>query len=297
MQRYTVYLYLKTALHVSGGTSTHHQERIQLYLQHLVFVTPLLLSAAIVKELEPVWVCCGWLWWPCRPGRGLNQSGARVRACRCYTDWRGQGRSTHPEPTRPACLDEIKWPSGRTLRMSDPGGMMRMCGLCKTVNLGTLACRGGHRSRRYRRLWPRRGNCSVSLFSPKFLNILSTKRASCKDMLCLGLNPNCLSCISPRSPTSCNTRKKNYELVLKAKIELHLFQQYFTPHTPPLKQSESETNLSPDLPSTNIIRSKIPFRKCFKLCSPVSDLVTRYGPQATTRFTMPSFSPIQTRTL
>ena len=31
MQRYTVYLYLETALHVSGGTSTHHQERIQLY--------------------------------------------------------------------------------------------------------------------------------------------------------------------------------------------------------------------------------------------------------------------------
>jgi len=54
MQRYTIYLYLETALHVSGGTSTHHQERIQLYLQHLVFVTPLLLSAAIVEELEPV---------------------------------------------------------------------------------------------------------------------------------------------------------------------------------------------------------------------------------------------------
>jgi hypothetical protein len=54
MQRYTVYLYLETALHVSGGVSTHHQELIQLYLQHLVFVTPLLLSAAIVEELEPV---------------------------------------------------------------------------------------------------------------------------------------------------------------------------------------------------------------------------------------------------
>jgi hypothetical protein len=54
MQRHTVYLYLETALHVSVGTSTHHQERIQLYLQHLVFVTPLLLSAAIVEELEPV---------------------------------------------------------------------------------------------------------------------------------------------------------------------------------------------------------------------------------------------------
>jgi hypothetical protein len=33
--------YLQTALHVLGGTCTHHQERIQLYLQHLVFVTPL----------------------------------------------------------------------------------------------------------------------------------------------------------------------------------------------------------------------------------------------------------------
>jgi hypothetical protein len=54
MQRYTVYLYLQTALHVSGGTSTHHQEPIQLHLQHLVFVAPLLQSAAIVEELEPV---------------------------------------------------------------------------------------------------------------------------------------------------------------------------------------------------------------------------------------------------
>jgi len=52
--------YLKTALHVSGGTITHHQERIQLYLEHLVFVTPLLLSAAIVEEVELVCVCCGW---------------------------------------------------------------------------------------------------------------------------------------------------------------------------------------------------------------------------------------------
>jgi hypothetical protein len=60
MQRYTVYLHLETALHVSGGTSTQHQERIQLYLQHLVFVTPLLLSAAIVEELEQVLVYCGW---------------------------------------------------------------------------------------------------------------------------------------------------------------------------------------------------------------------------------------------
>jgi len=52
--------YLETALHVSGGTITHHQKRKQLYLQHLVFVTPLLLLAAIVEELELVWVWCGW---------------------------------------------------------------------------------------------------------------------------------------------------------------------------------------------------------------------------------------------
>jgi len=38
--------YLETALHVSGSTTTHHQERKQLYLQHLVFVKPLLLPAA-----------------------------------------------------------------------------------------------------------------------------------------------------------------------------------------------------------------------------------------------------------
>jgi hypothetical protein len=50
MQRYTVYLYLETALHVSGGNFTHHQEHIQLYLQHLVFVTQLLLSAVTVRH-------------------------------------------------------------------------------------------------------------------------------------------------------------------------------------------------------------------------------------------------------
>jgi hypothetical protein len=57
MQRYTVYLYLKTAVHVLAGIYTYHQERIQLYLQHLVSVTTFLLSAAIVEELELVWVC------------------------------------------------------------------------------------------------------------------------------------------------------------------------------------------------------------------------------------------------
>jgi len=44
--------YLETAVHVSGGTFTHYQERKQLYLHHLVFVITLLLSAAVVEELE-----------------------------------------------------------------------------------------------------------------------------------------------------------------------------------------------------------------------------------------------------
>ena len=44
--------HLETALHISSGTSNHYQERKQLYLQHLVFVTSLVLPAAIVEELE-----------------------------------------------------------------------------------------------------------------------------------------------------------------------------------------------------------------------------------------------------
>ena len=49
MQRYSLF-YVETALHVSGGTTTHHQERKQLYLQYLVFVTTLRLPAAITVD-------------------------------------------------------------------------------------------------------------------------------------------------------------------------------------------------------------------------------------------------------
>jgi hypothetical protein len=54
MQHYIVDLYLETAVHVAGGTPTHHQESMQLYLQHLAFVTSLLLPAAIVEDLKLV---------------------------------------------------------------------------------------------------------------------------------------------------------------------------------------------------------------------------------------------------
>ena len=46
--------YLETTLQVSGGTCTHHQERKQLYLQHLVFVQPSLLPAAIAEVVATV---------------------------------------------------------------------------------------------------------------------------------------------------------------------------------------------------------------------------------------------------
>jgi hypothetical protein len=35
MQRYEVYLYMETALHISGGTSTHHQEYIASIFQYV----------------------------------------------------------------------------------------------------------------------------------------------------------------------------------------------------------------------------------------------------------------------
>jgi len=57
MQLYTVYVYLETTLHISGGDSTHHQERIQLYIQHLVLVTPLLLPAAIAAGVTNTRCC------------------------------------------------------------------------------------------------------------------------------------------------------------------------------------------------------------------------------------------------
>jgi hypothetical protein len=58
MQRYTVYLYPETALHISGGTSIYHQERKQLYLQYLLFIRPLLLTAAIFTVSVSVHPSC-----------------------------------------------------------------------------------------------------------------------------------------------------------------------------------------------------------------------------------------------
>ena len=52
MQQYTVYLYLQTAVHVSGVISSHHQELISLYLQYLTLLRPLLLPVVNVTGCE-----------------------------------------------------------------------------------------------------------------------------------------------------------------------------------------------------------------------------------------------------
>jgi hypothetical protein len=70
MQRYTVYLYLETVLHVSGGTSTHHQERKQPYLQHMVFVT--------LYCYLPLW-WKSWNWFECAVGGVRNPKHTQTR--------------------------------------------------------------------------------------------------------------------------------------------------------------------------------------------------------------------------
>jgi hypothetical protein len=51
MQRYTIRLFLQNALHVSGGSSAHHQE-LKLSIDHRSFLKLLLLTFATVEQLE-----------------------------------------------------------------------------------------------------------------------------------------------------------------------------------------------------------------------------------------------------
>jgi len=49
--------YLETAVHVSGGTTTNCQERKQLYLQHLVFVTVTAIAAGSSNGVYSLTLC------------------------------------------------------------------------------------------------------------------------------------------------------------------------------------------------------------------------------------------------
>jgi hypothetical protein len=52
--------YLETALHVSGGKSLIIRSAKQLYLQHLIFVTPYCYLPLSWNSWNWCWVCCGW---------------------------------------------------------------------------------------------------------------------------------------------------------------------------------------------------------------------------------------------
>ena len=54
MQIYTIYLFLRNALHVSDGSTANHQELKKLYIGYSIvyFVKPLLLPATVVEEME-----------------------------------------------------------------------------------------------------------------------------------------------------------------------------------------------------------------------------------------------------
>ena len=88
-QHYTVYLFLEKCS-TFFGWYFHPSSRVhtQLYLQFLVLVKPLLLPAAIVEELELVWVWCGKcidLFWcscnVCAPDDGWRCHPKHVEQC------------------------------------------------------------------------------------------------------------------------------------------------------------------------------------------------------------------------
>ena len=77
--------YLTTALHVSDVTITHLQE-------HKATVTTasgnrytVLLSAAIVEELELIWVCCEWRTPPTTHSNQFEEKNGEWAACLKYS--------------------------------------------------------------------------------------------------------------------------------------------------------------------------------------------------------------------
>jgi len=85
---------------------------------------------------------------------------------------------------------------------------------------------------------------------------------------------------------------KNYELVSKAKVELQVFQQYFTPHTPPLKQGWSETR--PPQHTHYTLNNSFP--SLFQIVLPNVRSRDPLRPASNNEIHTPSFSPIRIRT-
>jgi hypothetical protein len=134
MQRYTVYSYLESALHVSGGTSTHHQERIQLHLQHLVFVRQ-------IPDAVDTVACApddGWKYHPKHVEQfpDINKQ-CNVASCWIYIEILWANRILHiSRITINICGDEnshvVVWAVHRQFTY-------RLCGFCvKTTSTGQL---------------------------------------------------------------------------------------------------------------------------------------------------------------
>ena len=81
------------------------------------------------------------------------------------------------------------WLFGRTLRTSDYSGMTIWFWQGTRENWGQWVCIGDRRPIQYLRSYPYRGKPRLLLSSQCFWT-LSTMRASCRAVLCLGLNPN-----------------------------------------------------------------------------------------------------------
>jgi hypothetical protein len=77
-------LHMTTALHVSGVTSTHLQEHITTVTTASGNRYTVLLSAAIVEELELIWVCCGWRTPPTTHSKQLSD---KVNSVKCVSSW------------------------------------------------------------------------------------------------------------------------------------------------------------------------------------------------------------------
>jgi len=148
--------------------------------------------------------CWALLCWTCLLLRGPNQRGARLRACRWHTGWRGQGRSIHLQLIHSAWSKEMTWPPGKTLRKSDSWDRTRLYGLCKTGRWGALTCRGGHFPDGIVVFGHVEQNCTCESFFAEIPGYSFNKwRVSGKDVQCLGLNPNCSSRISPHFLKTC----------------------------------------------------------------------------------------------
>jgi hypothetical protein len=92
--------------------------------------------------------------------------------------------------------------------------------------------------------------------------------------------------------------EEHYKLVLEVKIELHLFQQYFTSPTRPLKQEESKTTLGPDTsPAHASYAQQFLSVKVSNRAAQFQTSRDLLWPASTNKFHVPCLIPIQTQTV